>query len=297
MDDPKVLIIIPNWNGLEFLPDCLESLFKINYQNFLVCLVDNGSTDDSISFVAKNFPQVYILKNKENLGFAAACNQGIKYGLDREDDYILLLNNDTVVTADFLEKMVAAAKDDKTGIVGAKIYYFDQPEKIWFAGGKFIKWRASGQHVSWQKLDLPAWQGNRNTDFITGCVMLIKKQVFKNIGMFYEPYFLSVEDLDFCWRAKKNGWKIKVVLDARVWHKVSSSRFGEFSFSNGYYGTRNRLGFAFKRTKNYLGGLVLLFLVVPIRLIQWFIDGKPEMAQGMILGVRDFFSGKSGKYK
>lgn len=132
------------------------------------------------------------------------------------------------------------------------------------------------------------------SDFITGCVTLIKKEVFEDIGYLYEPYFLTIEDLDFSWRAEKNGWRILVNLDSHVWHKVSSSRAGELSFSNGYYGTRNRLFFAFQRTKNFIGGLIFLFLIIPIKVIQWVLTGNFTMAKGTILGCLCFLKGKLG---
>ena len=150
-----------------------------------------------------------------------------------------------------------------------EVYCYCQPKKIWFGGG----------------------------DFITGCVTLIRKEVFEDIGYLYEPYFLTIEDLDFSWFAQKAGWKIKVNLDSCIWHKVSSSRAGEFSFSNGYYDTRNRLFFAFKRTHNFIGGCVLLFLVLPIRIIQWFLTGHFKMAEGTILGCFDFFRNRLGVRK
>ena len=297
--NPKVSIIILNWNGLKDTIKCLESLKKITYSNYGVILVDNGSKgNDADILVDKYKNYIKLIRNKENLGFAAACNQGIKLASEHGADYVLLLNNDTVVAPDFLGKMVNTAESDrKIGIIGAKIYYHNQPQKIWFAGGDFIWWRVSGKHRFWQKLDKPELTGVKLSDFITGCAILIKKEVFFDIGFFYEPYFLTVEDSDFCLRARKADWKIVVNLDAKIWHKVSSSRLGEFSFSNGYYGTRNRLIFAFKRLKSIkicLGGLIFLFLVIPTRIIQWTLLGRKNMIKGIILGLRDFLRGKEG---
>jgi len=295
MSEPLVSIIIPNWNGISFLGDCLLSLRKITYSNYKVLVVDNGSSDNSVEMIKAKFPEVIVLINKENLGFAAACNRGIKFSLEQEADFTLLLNNDTVVEPDFLDKMIMATDNKRVGIVGAKIYYFDEPKRIWFAGGRFIWWRSSGQHMFWGELDNERLAGIKDSDFITGCAMLIKKEIIYDIDYFFEPYFLSVEDLDFCYQAKKKGWLIKVALEAKIWHKVSFSRSGEFSFSNGYYGTRNRLYFAFKRAHNYLGGLTLLLIVVPIRLIQWLLQGKFKMVKGMILGIKDFSINKLDK--
>jgi len=295
MENQKVTIIIPNWNGRGFLPDCLESLSKIDWLNYEVVVVDNGSTDGSIAFIRQNHPDTILIENQKNLGFAAACNQGIKWAFEHSADFILLLNNDTVVGPDFLTRMMGVFRELRIGIVGAKIYYYNQPNKIWFAGGKFVWWRASGKNFYWQKMDRPELTGIRLCDFVTGCAMLIKKEIFGDIGYFYEPYFLNVEDLDFCWRAKKAGWKIVVNLDAKIWHKVGASHFGEFSFINNYYGVRNRLYFAFKRSSNFLGGLVLLLFVVPARIIQGTLMGRFAMIRGMIFGCLDFFRGKMGR--
>lgn len=290
----QVHIIIPNWNGSKFLMDCLASLTKITYSNYSIVVVDNGSTDNSVKLIKDRFPQVEVLLNQHNEGFAAACNRGIEYGLAHGAEYILLLNNDTEVDRNFLSIMVEAISKPEVGIVGSKIYYFDEPDKIWFAGGKFIWWRASGQHMYWQKTDEINLTGIISCDFITGCNMLIKKEVFDTAGFFYEPYFLTVEDLDFCYQASRRGWQIKVALDAKIWHKVSSSRLGEFSFSNGYYGTRNRLFFAVKK-KNFFGALIFLCAVFPVRTIQWIIEEKFQMLKGMIFGIGDYFRGRMGK--
>ena len=105
-----VYIIIPNWNGKNFLGDCLKSLEGVEYDNFRIVVVDNGSTDGSVEYIGENYPEVIVLQNSKNLGFAAACNQGIKYSLKKGADFVLLLNNDTVVAPDFLEKMVLWAR-------------------------------------------------------------------------------------------------------------------------------------------------------------------------------------------
>jgi GT2 family glycosyltransferase len=291
----KVSIVIPNWDGKDYLKDCLDSLCEISYHDYMVVVVDNGSSDGSVELLKSKYTDVVIIENKENLGFSAACNKGIEYSIKNGFDYVLLLNNDTIVEKDFLSKMVSTGEDDKVGIVGSKILYNDNRDLIWYAGGDYISWRVSGKHRHWMKKDSKSLSGVKDCTLVTGCNMLIKKEVFDDIGLFYNPYFLTVEDLDFCYNAAKSGWKLRVNLDARIYHKVSLSRGGEFSFSNGYYGVRNRLIFAFKRGGGYLGGFIFLFLVVPIRFLQWVISGERDMVKGMALGLKDFIRGKQGK--
>jgi len=295
-NNPKVLIIIPNWDGKFFLEECLSSLYKTSYDNFDILIVDNGSTDNSVEYIKGNFSKVNIIKSAKNEGFARACNKGILVALENKYDFALLLNNDTVVDRYFLNEMIKAFRnDEKIGIMSSKIYYYDEPKKIWFDGAKFVWWRSSWKFNNWQKIEKEVKNGLINSDFATGCVMLIKLDVVRDIGLLFEPYFLSYEDNDFCSRAKRKNWKIKVCLSSKVWHKVSSSRSGEYSFSNGYYGTRNRLDFAFRKSNNYIGGLFLLLIIVPVRSIQWFFMGKKEMLKGLICGVVDFLNNKMGE--
>lgn len=298
MTQPHVSIIVLNWNNYSVTKDCLLSLEKITHPNYEVILVDNGSTDGSVEKLEKEFSGITFLKNKKNLGFAAGNNIGIKYALSHGADYILLLNNDTEVAPDFLDAVVKTAESDKKiGIVGAKIYYHTDPKKIDSAGADYIWWRVSGKLRFHGKKDNFKLQGAKITDFVSGCCMLVKCAVFDDIGFLHEPYFHGFEDIDFCLRAKKAGWNIVVDLDAHIWHKVSASAGGEFSFINTYYGARNRLFYAFKKAHNFIGGFILLCFILPIRIVQWTTKGKFFAVKGTALGIFDFFRGKMGKQK
>lgn len=289
----KVAIIIPNWNGLDVLPDCLESVKSIEGVGIRAIMVDNGSKDGSVNYVKQNFGNTQVIENRKNLGFAAACNIGIRAAAEQGFGLYLLLNNDTVVTKDFLLKMIKAAESEGAGIVGCRINYFNS-DKVWFAGADFIKWRVSGKHRGQGRRE-NGFKGIEDSDYITGCCMLIKRKVVEKIGYFYEPYFLLIEDLDFCRRARQAGFKVMVNLEAVIYHKVSHSRQGEHSFSDGYYGARNRLIFAFKRSKNFLGGFIFLLMVFPLRFLKAILSGKKDFALGLTTGVKDFRGGKTGK--
>ncbi len=190
----KVFIIILNWNGAKDTIDCLKSLENLDYPDFEILVVDNGSTDDSVlkikSQISNLKNKVVLIENKENLGFPAGNNIGIEYALECGADYALLLNNDTVADKNFLKEMVGVAENnEKIGILGPKIYFYDDPKRIWFAGGSFDWFRGSA-HIGFGEIDFQKYQSEKEVGFITGCAMLVKKEVFGKIGLLDERFFL-----------------------------------------------------------------------------------------------------------
>ncbi len=255
-----------------------------------------------------------IICTRENLGFAGGCNVGMRYALKRGDfNYILILNNDTVVAPDFLIRMVGTGEmDDKLGIIGGRIYYYDNPQIIWYGGGKFSLWKASGYHEYYQKPDeqlereinLKNLEKVVGATFITGCLMLIREELLQDLGLFREDYFLSAEDTDFCYRALKNHWKMSVNLQAKIWHKVGHgdkvghAKEREASLFNTYYETRNRLFFASENIKKAEHRMIFILFFVSsrlIRILMWGISGKNKLIKGTVMGVGDFLRGKKGK--
>lgn len=202
---PKVFIIILNYNRRDCLKKCLDSVFKITYPNFEVVLVDNNSSDGSFEMARTGYSRAVFIKNEENLGYSAGNNVGIKYALERMADFVLLLNNDTEVRSNFLENLVeAAGKSEKIGIISPLI--FDgYSGKVWFSGGKIDWLRMKTVHDTEIKAG-----DNFETDFISGCAMLVKKEVFRKIGLLDEDFFLYWEDADFSFRAKKAGFSMSV---------------------------------------------------------------------------------------
>ena len=247
--NPNVFIIILNWNGKKDTLECLSSLKKIYYKNYKIVLVDNGSKDDSVKEIKKNFPSVEIIKNKKNLGFSEGNNVGIRYALKNEADYVLLLNNDTIVYKDFLKKMIGEAeKNEQIGIIGPKIYYYSKPKILWFSGGMINYKKGLFTHIGQNKKDSKEYSHLGNVDYITGCAMLIKKSVIKSIGLLDPKYFAYFEDIDYCIRAKKAGYGIRLVPEAKIKHKVSSSSGGEENPLKTYYKNRNILLFMKKHS-------------------------------------------------
>jgi len=205
--------------GKDVLKKCLLSVFRNDYPNFEIVLVDNNSTDGSFEMAKSDFSKPSFIKNQENLGYAAGCNVGIRFALERMADYVLLLNNDVEVEKDFLTRLVKVAESDEQVGILSPIIFNGFTQKIWFSEGK----------ISWLRMKSVQKQIIRTTDFyqstfITGCSMLVKAEVFKKAGLLDEDYFLYWEDVDFSLRSKKAGFKNIVVTSSWVYHFEQSQK-------------------------------------------------------------------------
>jgi len=241
---PPAEIIVLNWNGREDTLACLDSLMRMEYPSFHVTVVDNGSTDGSPDAVRRAFPQVEVLETGANMGYAGGNNRGLERALERGAPYILLLNNDTTVAPDMLTHLAGAVEADPTvGMAGPTIYYADRPEVIWTAGGA-IHWGRGETRM--MGLDEPD-QGQfgtapREVDFVSGCAMLLRRKVPERVGLLDERFFLYYEEVEWCVRARRAGFRIVHVPRARVWHRICPQAQAE-SPTVHYYMTRNRLLF------------------------------------------------------
>jgi len=307
---PKVFIIILNWNGWQDTMECLESLNNISYDNFEVLLIDNASKE-KITILDSRFPRLKITQifNDLNLGYAGGNNQGIKMALERGADYVLLLNNDTIVESDFLTQLIAAAENNKeAGIFGSKIYFYDSrlarlaeaPAKratsdklIWSAGGKITKNFTRGELIGYCQNDEGQHDQIKEADYISGTCLLAKKEIVEKIGSISEDYFLYYEDADWCLRARWAGYRCLFVPKSIIYHKVSKST-GEFSFPYIYYHSRNGLIFGSRfglKPAIYIISLWIFFK----QLIKLIIGYKKDWARPVMKGVLDFWRGKIGK--
>jgi GT2 family glycosyltransferase len=222
MNPPGVLITILNWNGLQDTLECLESVFKMDYPNFKVLVVDNGSTDNSGEVIRNRYPQVALIENEENLGFTGGNNVGMQYAMKNGFRYVWLLNNDTTVEFDTLSHLVATAESrPKIGLVSPVIYYYDEPHKIQFCGS-YIDWENHGNpHAE----SLESWKemNEAQTVSLWGTALFIKSDVIKQIGYLDTKYFAYHEDCDYCIRATKAGYHCVLEPHAKVYHKDSRS--------------------------------------------------------------------------
>jgi len=291
---PKVSIIILNWNGWPDTKECLESLSRVAYDNFEVILIDNASKDDYGLRTTDHRFKIHEIRNKENLGFAGANNQGIKLASENNADYVLLLNNDTIVEPDFLTKLVAEAENDESaGIVGPLIYFYDDRNKIWSAGGKITENFTRGELIAYQEMDEGEYQTAEQVDYISGTCLLIKAEVIKKIGLISEDYFLYYEDTDWGLRAHDAGWRSLLVPQAKIYHKASRSTVGA-SYPYIYYHSRNGLMFG-ERFGNKLIVSALSVWIFLKQLVKLVVGYKRSWARPVLRGVWDFWVGKKGK--
>ncbi len=286
MYNPRVAIIILNWNGWKDTIECLESLYQINYSNFDIIIVDNDSHDESLEkirdyasgkinvisdyltynpnnkpikileytkeesehlkdetiFLKSLLPKLFLIKNNVNYGFAEGNNIGIRFVVNTwNPDYILLLNNDTVVDQDFLKEMVSIGETSKDiGILGPKIYYYNEKNTIWCIGGK-IDWKlARGLHVGIDEVDNGQYNEISEFEYVSGSAFLIKREVVDEIDLMDKQFFLYFEESDWALRASQKGYRSVYVPKAKVWHRVSKSGGGITEPLGLYYITRNR---------------------------------------------------------
>lgn len=268
---PLVFILILNWNGWKDTAECIESLRKITYDNFKIVVIDNGSKGKDVDILADKFGNlITLIRINENLGYAEGNNVGIRYSLENGADYILLLNNDTIVAPDFLEKLISVAENQREfGIIGPMIYYYPPRknyEKIWCAGGSFKKILGYTHHLKVNKIDEGQYYKAYTTDYVPGCAMLIKREVLSKIGMLDKDFFAYFEDLDFNLRARASGFLSVIVPHAHVWHKVSKSTQNKNSFRK-YLEIRNRIIFARKHLNPFQFYFIFLLLNFSIRII------------------------------
>jgi GT2 family glycosyltransferase len=218
---PKVSIVILNWNGLEDTSECIRSVMNLEYDNREVILVDNGSVDGSVKTLQGLFPSITVMENKENNGFARANNQAIEYALARGTEYVWLLNNDTITVPDALSKLVFAAESPEIGLASPIIYFHEPGGKIQFCGS-IIDWENKRiRHIEGLE-ELASVESGENLS-LWGTALLMKRRTLSDVGYLSEKYFAYHEDEEYCMRVARAGYRCVVVPEARIFHKNSRS--------------------------------------------------------------------------
>ena len=261
----KIWIVVLNWNQPKLTIECLESLQRLEIDKsweVKIVIVDNKSSDSSVEQFRKLKPGkfgVEILETGANLGFAGGNNVGMRAGLNRGCDYVMILNNDTFVHRKLAVQLVnAIEKDKKIGIVSPKIYFAkgyefhkkrykksDLGKVLWYTGG-IIDWKnIYGENRGVDEVDKGQYEKVEEIDFATGACFLVRARALQEVGLFDEKYFMYKEDEDLAVRMKRKGWKIIYEPKGVVWHKVAQSS-GIGSNLNDYFISRNILVFGFR---------------------------------------------------
>jgi hypothetical protein len=297
---PKVTIIVLNYNGLADTLACLESLASLDYPESEVVVIDNASSDGSVAAIHQAYPNIKVIETGQNLGYAEGNNVGLRYALETGADYILLLNNDTTVAADFLFRLIEATEaDPEIGVAGPTIYYFDHPNVIWSAGGAIDWQRGQTAMLELDETDVGQFGSTpRQVDFVSGCALLIKRSVVERVGLLDARFFMYYEETEWCHRLRRAGYQILHVPQAKIWHKISSTA-REASPQVHYYMTRNRLLFL-KLSQVGIMPWVRTFLFDYGRtLISWTLKPKwrhkTAQRQAMLQAILDYWQGNFGQ--
>jgi hypothetical protein len=261
----KIAIIVLNYKQALLTQDTIKSLLQINHPKFdyQIFLVNNNPPDESLDiFEGKygNNQKITLISTGSNLGYAGGNNFGIKAALRQNFDYYLIINNDVIVDKNFLFHLYNTARLQKTpAIVGPKIYFApgfefhkdrykkkDLGKVIWSMGGKMDWNNIYGSNISVDKVDHGQFDKiNENIDFVSGCCLMASRGVFKTIGLLDKNYFMYLEDVDFCQRAKKSKLKLACIPKSIIWH-VNSGSSKSGGDLHDYFITRNRIYFAYK---------------------------------------------------
>lgn len=251
--DQSVAVIVVNWNGLHYLPACLISLSQLNHPNYQVVVVDNGSTDDSVAYLERCHPSVQVIRNPDNLGFAAACNQGI---LATQTEYIALLNNDAVVHPNWLGAMVDKMDDPSVGMCACKMLAMSNHQMLDSAGIAIDKLGFAWGIAGGQTDDPSRYPHPEQLLGPSGGAGLYRRRMLEDIGLFDESFFAYLEDVDLAWRAQWAGWRCQFAENAVVYH-VHSATALRVPYLKSRLLARNRI---WMLIKNYPTSMLLTYL-------------------------------------
>jgi len=288
---PLVSIIVVNYNGKHFLEECFSSLKNLDYprDRFEVILVDNASADGSVEYTRERLPWVRILQLDKNYGFCKPNNEGAKIA---RGEYIVLLNNDTVVTEEWLSELIKGVlADDKVICCASKMLYYDRKDLINTAGGK-ITIIGGGFYRGYGDKDGPKYDKFEYTGFGCGAGVLVKRDFFQNIGGFDEDYFASCEEHDLGWKSWLYGYKVLYVPTAVMYHKESATFGTKSSFQpiKVYFVTRNRLYNLIKNleARNVMKALFISFAFNLYRSIKYMAQGNFASVKSIAKAYVDF---------
>ena len=268
----SVNLIILTWNNSKILEICLDSIEKIDRNDFKVSIVDNSSSDNTIEMVSEKFPHYSLIRNSENLKYAGGYNSALKQIAFADDEYVILLNDDTIVSRDFIDELVSPLLNEQKTIISVpKILYASNINKIWYAGGNVNLWKGIISHVGIRDFDSPKYSFKNETDYATGCCFCIKYSDLKKLNYFDLSFDMYCEDVDLSLRAKALNRTIIYNPKSVILHRVSQS-IGEHSFKKNKLKLQSQLRLFWKHaTGVQLLSISLYWILIhlPYQFVRW----------------------------
>lgn len=296
MNDPLLYIIVLNNHRLNDTLVCLESLAQSNYKNSNVILLDFGSPRLSIESIQSAYPDIQVIPLIENLGYAGNNNIGIESALNQGAEWVFILNDDTVVDSSCISLLIELGKSDPTiGILGPMVYHYDEPDIIQSAGGILGKYWQN-IHLGLNEPDHGQFEKARQVEWISGCAIMVRGAMIKQIGMLDAKYFLYWEETEWCIRAGRAGWKILQVPNAKLWHKGVQQNYQPQPYVT-YYMTRNYL-YTLAKLKAPFFIRTIAYASILRTLLSWSVKprwrNKRDHRNAMWRGMVDFFYRRMG---
>jgi len=286
---PVVYAVTLSWNRREDTLACLASLAASDYANLICLLIDNASTDDTVAAVRAAYPQVIVIENPQNSGYAAGVVLGIQRALDLGAEFVWIVDNDAIVAPDALSTMLNAQQEHPAAaLLTPKVMFFSRPEVIWSMGYDCRPLTLARTH-SWEGRPIDSARGpRRSTVYAPCCGLLVQRVVFETIGLLDTHFFIYYEDLDFCLRARQAKLQLYSVPEARLWHKVSASA-GDGSPLQKYHLARSSVRFYQKHTLAILRPIIFGYRLgsairTTLRALQ---HRRSEVAKAYWRGLRD----------
>jgi GT2 family glycosyltransferase len=288
-----VSFIVVNYNGEKVVLDCINSIYKQEYNKIEIIVVDSGSRDNSINEIKKRFPKVKILILGKNRGYAGGINEGLKKS---KGDYIVVMNNDLVVDRRIIKEILK--RKNEADLFGVKNYYISKPDTLWATGVNLNRLIMKARIMGNKEKDVGQYDRD-NFEHIVGSFIFIKRNVFEKIGNFDEDIFCYYEETEFQERAKRNGFKILFVPRAKVLHHVAYSSGGGANKKTDYYLIRNRGKFIKKYQKAWLKPIAYasLFFEAGFRAFRQIASFKFKDSLYSLRGFMDFVRMVGGEIK
>jgi hypothetical protein len=292
---PRVTAIVLNWNNAPDTLACLASLAQQGYPH-RVLVVDNGSTDDSVARIGAAYPEVELLETGANLGYAGGNNAGIRHALEQGADYLFILNNDVTLDPACLRELVrAAAADPRAGILGPLVLDAETPDRVQSAGMRVDFYRGV-QHLGAGQHDAGVDKDVVPVEAIKGCAMLVASDCIEAAGMLDARFFMYLEEVDWCLRARKAAYHVLFAPSARVWHRETEAEDQRY-IRAAYYMTRNMYLLALSCST--WTSRARLLLRDAIWVANWTLNPKwrarRPVRDAVVLGVADAFRGNWGR--